>query len=204
MPNCNEGITGGGRAGGVGLINSFLLLPGCASASTSLWSDITKSLKNLPNPCLSRGTWRSALGSRACCSCAPPRGHFGYCTTKPAETARRKVNQFPQRVLRATGKVKCNLLPVPLWTVLWCSSYSPPSTMRTHTANLFTCHSLCLGYPQLACLPGKLLFIFQFSAQIFSSLKSPLTSQVLLRHSSCVPSMHFIFEKQAFWCLPLH
>lgn len=52
---------GGGGGGGAGFVGSFLLLPGCGSASTSLWSDITNSLKNPPAPGLSRGPWRPVL-----------------------------------------------------------------------------------------------------------------------------------------------
>lgn len=49
---------------GSGLINSFLLFPECASASTSLWSDTVKPSEDAPAPGQSRSTWRLAAPAR--------------------------------------------------------------------------------------------------------------------------------------------
>lgn len=104
-----------GGGGGAGFINSFLLLPGCASASTSLWSDITKPLKNSPTP-----GWAEAPRELACCSCAPPWGHFSYCTAKPAETAHEDLNQPTPTAGPKSSQQSATFFPVAVVAFVAC------------------------------------------------------------------------------------
>ena len=174
--------------------------PRMCQCHTSLWSDITKFLKNPPAPGLSRGTWRPVL----LLLCATSRAfwllHHQACGNCSGENKSQPIK---------TNGPKGSWQGAILFSVTVVAFVVCPLVLQLqfskHHAHSY-CHTSACAIPSawdaLNWLVYQAIHLSLLSTNTLSSLKSPLTSPVMLRY--CVPITRYIFEKQAFFGVCLH